>query len=96
MMALSRRRVRIVNALGFHLRAADQFTRLAQRFRAEIRVSHGNKLVDGKSILDLSTLGAGRDERLEVQASGPDAEAAVEALAGLIEAGFHETAAGEA
>ena len=84
------RQAEIVNSEGLHLRPADQFVRLAQRFRAEIRVSCGDKHVNGKSILDLATLAAGRGTRLELEAIGPDAEEAVTALAALIEAGFRE------
>ncbi len=80
----------IVNALGLHLRAADQFVRLAQQFQAEVRVSLEGKVANGKSILDLATLAAGCGCRLELEANGPDAEVALAALSGLIEARFHE------
>ena len=84
------RRAEIVNALGLHLRPADRFVRMARGFRAEIRVLCGDRQVDGKSILDLVTLAAECGTRLELEAVGPDAEEALVALAGLIEAGFHE------
>ena len=82
------------NALGLHLRAAEQFVRIARQFRSEIRVFCGEKQVDGKSILDLATLAAECGTRLRLEASGPDAEAAIDALAVLIDAGFYEAAAG--
>jgi phosphocarrier protein HPr len=93
MLVLNCRRVRILNFLGLHLRAADKFARLAQRFQAELLVARddgGGKEVDGKTILDLMTLAAGCGVRLELRASGPDAEATVDALSELIEARFHE------
>ena len=80
----------IVNTLGLHLRAANQFVRLARQFQAEVRVSLEDKVANGKSILDLTTLAAGWGTRLELEANGPDAEAALAALVGLIEARFHE------
>jgi phosphocarrier protein HPr len=84
------RRVEIVNALGLHLRAADQFVRLAQQFQAEVRVSLDGMAVNGKSILDLATLAAESGTRLELEASGPDAAGALSALCELIESRFHE------
>jgi len=90
MMALCRQ-VEIVNALGLHLRAAEKFVHLALQFQTEVRVHHGGKAVDGKSILDLATLAAECGTRLEIEASGQDARAALEALSALVAARFHET-----
>jgi phosphotransferase system HPr (HPr) family protein len=84
------REVEITNNLGFNLRAADKFVRLARQFRADVRIACGNRTASGLSILDLTTLPAGRGSRLELAADGPDAEAALTALAGLIERRFDE------
>ena len=84
------RRVAIANALGLHLRAADQFVRLAQQFRADIWVHLDGKGANGKSILDLTTLAATCGTRLDLEARGPDAAEALSALCELIESGFHE------
>jgi phosphocarrier protein HPr len=84
------RRVRIANALGFHLRAAAQFVRLAQQFRADVRVHLDGKGANGKSILDLTTLAAARGIWLDLEARGPDAEESNAALCELIESRFHE------
>jgi phosphocarrier protein len=84
------RQAEIVNAEGLHPRPADQFVRLARHFRAQIRVSCGDKHADGKGIPDLATLAAGRGTGIELDAVGLDAEEAVAALAALIEAGFRE------
>jgi phosphocarrier protein HPr len=85
-----RRPVVILNALGLHFRPAGQFVDLAKRFAAEIRVHRDGLGVDGKSILDLAMLAAECGTRLELEARGPDAEAAVSALAALVAARFHE------
>ncbi len=89
-MLLCRRQSEIANTLGLHLRAAGEFVRVALKFQAQVRVSLDGKVADGKSILDLITLAAGPGARLEVEANGPDAEAALEALCRLIDARFHE------
>ena len=86
----ARRRVEILNALGVHLRPAEKFVTLANRFESQIRVHLRDREVNGKSILDLATLAAERGTVLEVEAEGPDAEAAVSALAQLVAARFYE------
>lgn len=80
MPELSRGQVEITNVLGLHLRAASRFVQLLQQFRAEVRVYCDGRAADGRSILDLMTLEAGRGTRLELEAAGLDAEEAIGAL----------------
>jgi phosphocarrier protein len=89
--SISRRQVEILNALGLHLRPANQFVKLAEQFQSEIKVHHGDRVCNGKSIMDMMLLAAEQGTRLDLEATGPDADAAVAALAGLVEARFHET-----
>ena len=89
-MTTVRRPVLVLNALGLHFRPADRFVGLAKRFTAEIRVHRDGLCADGKSLLDLAMLAAGCGTPLELEARGPDAEAALAALAALVRAGFHE------
>jgi phosphocarrier protein len=89
--SISRRQVEILNALGLHLRPANQFVQLAEQFQSEIKVHHGDRVCNGKSIMDMMLLAAEQGSRLELEAMGPDADAALAALASLIEARFHET-----
>lgn len=84
------RRVAIANALGVHLRAADQFVRLAQQFRADVRVHLDGQGANGKSILELTALAATCGTCLDLEARGPDAAEALTALCELIESRFHE------
>ncbi|MBV8078733.1 MAG: HPr family phosphocarrier protein [Planctomycetaceae bacterium] len=91
-----RRQIEIINALGLHMRPADKFVRLALQFQSEIRVIHDNgDEFNGKSILDLTSLAAECGTRLDLEACGPDAEAAVATLAALVSAGFYEDENGE-
>jgi phosphocarrier protein len=85
-----RRHVPIVNALGLHLRAADKFVRLAQTFRAEIRIHFGGASANGKIIMDLMSLAAASGATLDIGVSGTDAGRALAALCGLIQSQFHE------
>jgi phosphocarrier protein HPr len=92
---VARRQVEITNPLGLHMRPADKFVKLALQYRSEIRVVHNGNTFNGKSILDLTSLAAECGTRLELEASGPDAEDALAALAELVLARFHETDEGD-
>jgi phosphocarrier protein HPr len=88
---LSLLQVKITNGFGLHLRAASQLAQLAQQFQSEVRVFCDDRAANGKSILDLLTLGAGCGARLEIETKGPDAEEATAALCALIVDGFPRT-----
>ena len=91
----AQRQVEITNFLGLHVRPAQKFVEMASRFQAEIRVRFNGNEVDGKSILSLTTMAAECGSRLELEARGPDATAAVDALVGLVSARFYENENGE-
>jgi phosphocarrier protein HPr len=82
--------VTIVNERGLHARAAAKFVRAAEAFRCRVEVTRDDQTVAGTSILGLMLLGAGAGTELIVRADGEDAEAAVAALADLIDRGFDE------
>lgn len=82
--------VTLLNPQGFHARPAHLFMKLASQFQCQVQILKGNEVINGKSILDLLTLGAGNGTTLCLRAIGDDADAAVEALARLVETGFGE------
>ncbi len=84
------RDVSILNALGLHARAAARFVQTANRFQSAIRVTRGDRTVDGKSIMGILLLAAARGTILTIAAEGPDAAAAVNELCALVAAGFGE------
>jgi phosphocarrier protein len=84
------RDVVVPNALGLHARAAARFVQMAARFGAQIRVSRGDRTVDGKSLMGVLLLAASQGSTLRIEADGPDAEAALDALAALVAGGFGE------
>lgn len=83
-------KVRLVNAKGLHARPCHALVSTALGFKSEVRVKIAGQEVNGKSILELMTLGAACGAELEISAKGPDAEAAVAALGALVEQGFDE------
>jgi len=82
--------VRISNPKGMHARPSHAFVSMALEFEARVRVSCNGTEVDGKSILELMTLGAACEERLDLVVEGPDEELALRALVELVERGFGE------
>jgi phosphocarrier protein len=85
-----RRTVRIPNSRGLHARAAAKLVSLAERFSACVTVTRDGQSVPACSIMGLMMLGAGQGSEVAIEAEGWDAKEALEAIAGLVEAGFHE------
>jgi phosphocarrier protein HPr len=84
------REVRIRNKLGMHARAAVKFVQTANKFRSEVKVIKDGQDANGKSIMGLLTLVAALGVTMTVACEGEDAEAAVTALAELVNDGFGE------
>ena len=81
---------------GLHARPADQLAREARKWRSRIELLSRSQRVDGKSILEVLTLAAEAGTRLVVEATGPDAREALEAIGGLFDRNFNEGRDGEA
>ncbi len=89
--ARQERTFKIVNTLGLHARAAAVLVQTANRFKSEIHVEKDGSRVNGKSIMGVLTLAAAKGTSIVVTAEGEDCEAAMAALAKIIEGGFGET-----
>jgi phosphocarrier protein HPr len=81
---MARRSVTIINKLGLHARAAARFVQTASGFNCDIHVKHGNREVNGKSIMGVMMLAAGKGSVIEIIAAGKDEEAALDKLEELI------------
>ena len=80
----------ICNQRGLHARAAARFVKTAGLFDAEIWVRKNGTEVSGRSIMGLMMLAAAPGAVIRIAATGSQAEAAVTALAKLIECKFDE------
>ena len=80
----------ICNQRGLHARAAARFVKTAGLFDAEIWVRKNGTEVSGRSIMGLMMLAAAPGTVIRLAATGPQAEAAVTALAKLVECKFDE------
>jgi len=85
-----KRSVVICNSRGLHARAAAKLVSAAERFSACVTVVRNGERVPACSIMGLMMLGAGQGAEVMIEAEGWDAKEALEAVAGLVEAGFHE------
>ena len=83
--------VGIINRRGLHARAAAKLVTLAERFSATVEIAKDGQSVSARSIMGLMMLGAGPGSTVLLTADGFDAKEALDAIAALIEAGFHET-----
>jgi len=80
----------IVNRLGLHARAAAKLTHIASGFQSEIWLSRSGRRVNAKSIMGVMMLAAGIGSTVQIDAEGPDADAALAALMKLIADRFGE------
>jgi phosphotransferase system HPr (HPr) family protein len=84
------RTVVVTNPLGLHLRPAGMLAALASRFQARVEVARGAERVDGKSVMSIMLLAVEQGGELQIEADGPDAHVAVEAIVRLVESGFSD------
>lgn len=80
----------IVNKLGLHARAAAKFVTMASVFKSEIQLRKGQRVVNGKSIMGVMMLAAGKGSELDIIASGEDEEEALTMLCELVAKRFGE------
>ncbi|MCF6218783.1 MAG: HPr family phosphocarrier protein [Gammaproteobacteria bacterium] len=83
-------RVTIVNKLGLHARAAAKLVSLASGFSSEIEVEHGERRVNGKSIMGVMMLAASRGKEIIIHAEGDDENKALQQLCSLVANRFGE------
>ncbi len=90
MPEVAKRTVVIKNELGLHARAATKFVQLAGKFPCDVTVTKDGHEVNGKSIMGVLMLVASKGTTIAIGASGGQSEAAVAALAQLVDEKFGE------
>ncbi len=88
--AAARRVVEVVNAKGLHARVAARIAATVEPFDADVRIAAKGQDVSALSIMGLLMLAASTGTRVELSATGAEAEAAIESLAALFADGFEE------
>jgi phosphocarrier protein HPr len=80
----------VQNKMGIHARPAAMIVRITNKFKAEVLVEKDEEQVNGKSIMGLMMLAAGRDSKVKFIATGADAEAMVTEIEALFVKKFDE------
>ena len=84
------RSVQVVNEAGIHARPAAEIVKTAARFRADVMIVKDDLDVNAKSIMGVMMLAAECGSTVLLKAEGEDAQAAIDAIAGVIANGFGE------
>jgi phosphocarrier protein len=87
---MATRECKISNKLGLHARASAKLTQLASSYACEVWMSRAGRRVNAKSIMGVMMLAAGKGSTVLVETLGPDEDAALEAIAALIDDKFGE------
>ncbi|MEL6586516.1 MAG: HPr family phosphocarrier protein [Pseudomonadota bacterium] len=87
---MGRRTLHIVNEKGLHARASAKFVECAEGFDARAVVHKDGLKAGGDSIMGLLMLVAARGTTIDVETSGPEADALLEALTDLVADKFGE------
>jgi phosphocarrier protein HPr len=84
------KKLEIKNKLGLHARAAALLVQTVNKFDAQVSFSKDGQIADGRSIMGVLTLAATQGSKIQVEASGEEAERVVRAIEKLIESKFNE------
>jgi phosphocarrier protein len=87
---MAQRDCKISNKLGMHARASAKLTQLASQYPCEVWMSRAGRRVNAKSIMGVMMLAAGKGSTVTIEAIGADEEAALDAIAALIDDKFGE------
>ena len=82
--------VMIINKLGMHARASAKFVTLAANFRSDVTLGRNGQHANGKSIMGIMMLAAGKGTQVELIVNGDDEDQALTALTDLIQNRFGE------
>lgn len=82
--------IEIVNKLGLHARASAKFTQLASKFKSEVWVTRNGRRVNGKSIMGVMMLAAGKGSKIMLETDGADEQECFDAVVNLVNDKFGE------
>ena len=88
----SHREIKLINKLGLHARAAAKLVQLTSQFKSKIIMTKNDQPVDAKSIMGVMMLAATCGTSVALEATGEDAEAALDAIEDMFNDRFGEDA----
>jgi phosphocarrier protein HPr len=87
---LATTRLTIINDLGLHARAATLLVQTASQYNSDLYISKDGRQINGKSIMGVLLLTAGKGTELEIEAIGPDCNELIAAIEELVKNKFGE------
>lgn len=81
---IAEKRIVIKNKSGLHARPAAIFVQVANKYDSEVIVKKGKLEVNGKSIMGILMLAAGKGSQVTLKVDGEDAEKAMSELEGVL------------
>ena len=85
-----KQKIIITNKTGLHARPASIFVQSAAKFASQIYICKGDKRVNGKSILNVLSLGISKGSEIILEIEGTDQELAMHELTALLASNFGE------
>lgn len=82
------KKIKVLNKHGLHLRPASLFAERAKSFKSSVLISTDSRKGNGKSVMDILSLGVDAGHEVTLQISGPDAEAAMQSLEEILVQNF--------
>lgn len=79
----------VINDKGLHTRPSTELVKCATAFKSHVNLIYQDLIVNAKSLLGILTLAAARGSRIEIEATGEDAEEAVETIIKLAQKKFY-------
>src|ERR1700722_4815082 len=79
----------VINDKVLHTRPSTELVKCATSFKAQVNLIYQDLVVNAKSLLGILTLAAARGSRIEIEATGEDAEEAIETLIELARNKFY-------
>lgn len=79
----------VLNDRGLHTRPSTELVKCATKFRSEIFLSYRKLRVNAKSLLGILMLAASKGSKIKIEATGEDAETAIQSLLLLAKDKFH-------
>jgi phosphocarrier protein len=81
---MQQREIEIVNTPGLNAAAATKFTQLASKYECEVSLTRNGRRVNGKSLMGVMMLAAGKGSRVVLETDGPDETEALNAIVALV------------
>ncbi|SEM96624.1 HPr family phosphocarrier protein [Palleronia pelagia] len=87
---MATRSLEIINEKGLHARASAKLVETVEGFDAQAQIHRDGQSAAGDSIMGLLMLAASRGTTIEVETTGPEADALADAIAALVADRFGE------